>query len=140
MEHIEETENTSYAQTTDGITVTVEPFYLEDQSTPDENHFVWAYHVRIENNGVETIQLLTRYWNITDSNGMVQEVRGEGVVGEKPVLPPGESFEYTSGTPLGTPSGIMMGTYGMQLASGNLLEVDVPAFSLDSPYQPILLH
>ena len=101
----------------DAITVTVKPIYLDDQSAPDESHFVWAYHIRIENNGGETVQLRNRYWRITDSLGRVQEVRGAGVVGEQPVLKPGESFEYTSGTPLPTPSGIMTGTYQMETAA-----------------------
>ena len=82
-----------YTQTTHAITVTVEPFFLEEQSTPEENHYVWAYHVQIENRGGNTVQLVTRHWRITDSSGNVQDVRGEGVVGEQPVLQPGESFE-----------------------------------------------
>ena len=86
------------------------------------------------------MQLRTRYWRITDSMGRVQEVRGAGVVGEQPVLGPGESYEYTSGTPLPTPSGIMVGTYQMESQSGEKFEVDVPAFSLDSPYQPVKLN
>ncbi len=88
-----------YSKTTRSIRITVNPMYLEDQSAPAENHFVWAYHVRIENEGAERVQLRTRYWRITDSFGRVQEVRGPGVVGEQPVLEPGEAFEYTSGTP-----------------------------------------
>ncbi|MDH5748974.1 MAG: Co2+/Mg2+ efflux protein ApaG [Rhodospirillales bacterium] len=123
-----------YVQTTNAITVTVEPVFLADQSSAEDDHFVWAYHVRIENNGVETVQLLSRYWQITDSNGRVQEVRGDGVVGEQPVLSPGEHFEYTSGTPLQTSSGIMLGTYYMLTQGGKRLEVEVPAFSLDSPH------
>jgi GTP cyclohydrolase I len=92
-----------YNQTTKDISVTVTPIFLEDQSEPDEDHFVWAYQVRIENCGPGTVQLRSRYWHITDANGLVQEVRGSGVVGEQPVLEPGETFEYTSGTPLATP-------------------------------------
>lgn len=126
-----------YNQTTKNISVTVTPIFLEDQSEPDEDHFVWAYQVRIENHGPETVQLRSRYWHITDANGLVQEVRGSGVVGEQPVLEPGESFEYTSGTPLNTPSGIMVGSYQMQTDEGDLIEVDIPAFSLDSPHQVV---
>ena len=100
-----------YSSKTSEIRVSVEPTYLEDQSEPGEGHYVWAYHVRIENEGNETVQLLTRYWHITDGIGRIQEVRGPGVVGEQPVLEPGDSFEYTSGTPLATPSGIMLGSY-----------------------------
>ena len=129
-----------YAQTTAAIKVIVEPFYLEEQSAPEDNHFVWAYHVRIENNGQKTVQLMTRHWRITDSLGNTQEVKGDGVVGEQPVLIPGESFEYTSGTPLGTPSGIMVGTYQMETESGDRFDVDIPAFSLDSPHQPGQVH
>ena len=94
-----------YSETTNSILVTVKPFFLDDQSSPRENRFVWAYQVRIENKGPVTVQLRRRHWRITDSLGRTQEVRGDGVVGEQPVLQPGESFEYTSGTPLTTPSG-----------------------------------
>ncbi|MCH6591027.1 MAG: Co2+/Mg2+ efflux protein ApaG [Alphaproteobacteria bacterium] len=133
-------ESGAYARTTRSITVTVEPFYLDDQSVPEENHFVWAYHVCIQNHSDQTVQLLTRFWRITDSLGNVQEVRGDGVVGEQPILNPGDSFEYTSGTPLPTPSGIMVGAYQMLAQSGERFDVDVPAFSLDSPYQAVQIH
>ena len=125
-----------YEAVTRDIKVTVEPDYLENQSSPTDDHYVWAYHVRIENVGGETVQLRTRYWRITDALGHTQEVRGPGVIGEQPVLPPGESFEYTSGTPLSTPSGIMVGTYRMEAPDGDSFDVDIPAFSLDSPHQP----
>jgi ApaG protein len=129
-----------YISTSNDITVTVTPIFLEDQSDPDEDHFVWAYQVRIENNGPETVQLRARYWCITDANGLVQEVRGSGVVGEQPVLEPGETFEYTSGTPLATPSGIMVGSYQMQTDHGDRFDVEIPAFSLDSPHQVVNLN
>ncbi len=129
-----------YAAMTRSIKVIVKPFYLEDQSSPTENHFVWAYHVRIENQGEETVQLRRRHWKITDGMGRLQEVKGPGVVGEQPVLAPGESFEYTSGTPLPTPSGIMFGSYGMETKAGESFDVEIPAFSLDSPHQPIRLN
>lgn len=129
-----------YSETTRSITVTVKPFYLEDQSSRTENRYVWAYHVRIENGGKETVQLRRRYWKITDNRGQIQEVRGPGVVGEQPVLAPGESFEYTSGTPLATPSGIMVGTYEMETRGGESFSVRIPAFSLDSPHQPVRLN
>lgn len=132
--------SSSYERTTRGITVRVQPFYLEEQSSPDSRHFVWAYHVRIQNNGAETVRLLNRYWRITDCTGNVQEVRGEGVVGKQPVLRPGEAFEYASGTPLSAPSGIMVGTYFMETADGEQLDVDVPAFSLDSPHHGASVH
>jgi len=129
-----------YSKTTESITVTVEPVYLEDQSSPAEDHFVWAYHVRIENTGGETVQLRRRYWRITDALGRVQEVRGPGVVGEQPVLHPGQSFEYTSGAPLSTPSGIMDGSYDMETRDGRSFAVAIPAFSLDSPHQSVKLN
>ncbi len=124
-----------YSQTTRSITVTVTPTFLEDQSSPTDDHYVWAYQVQIENSGDEDVTLKNRYWRITDSLGRVQEVRGAGVVGEQPLLKPGESFEYTSGTPLSTPSGIMSGSYEMEGLNGESYEVLVPAFSLDSPYE-----
>ncbi len=122
-----------YSTTTSDITVTVEPTYLDHESMPDKNLFVWAYHVRIENGGKTPVQLRSRYWKITDGYGRTQEVRGAGVVGEQPVLNPGESFEYTSGTPLPTPSGIMTGSYAMENPDGELLNIAIPAFSLDAP-------
>ena len=124
-----------YSSVTRAVRVTVEPIYLEDQSSPTEDHYVWAYQVKIENDGIDTVQLINRHWRITDSLGRLQEVQGEGVVDEQPVLRPGESFEYTSGTPLVTPSGIMMGSYEMETTAGERFDVDIPAFSLDSPYQ-----
>ena len=129
-----------YAETTRSIRVTVKPYYLEDQSSPTDNRYVWAYHVRIENRGAETVQLRRRHWRITDAMGRMQEVRGPGVVGEQPVLAPGQSYEYTSGTPLPTPSGIMVGTYDMELPDGQCFAVAIPAFSLDSPHQPRRLN
>ena len=123
-----------YTETTRDIAVTVQPFYLEDQSDPDENRFVWAYRVRIENRGHETVQLLRRKWRITDARGQVMEVEGPGVVSEQPVLEAGDSFEYTSGTPLNTPSGFMQGSYRMVTSStGELFDIAIPTFSLDSP-------
>lgn len=122
-----------YISTTSNVTVSVEPVYLDHESQPEHNIYVWAYKVRIENNGKETLQLRTRYWRITDAFGRVQEVRGPGVVGEQPVLEPGQSFEYTSGTPLSTPSGIMSGIYSMEAPDGRMVEIAIPAFSLDSP-------
>jgi len=129
-----------YERTTRGITVQVEPTFLEDHSAPDDGRFVWAYHVRIENKGGETVQLRTRYWRIMDARGEVHEVRGEGVVGEQPVLGPGGAFEYTSGTPLATPSGFMAGTYSMENTEGEFFDVEIPAFSLDSPYYQAPIH
>lgn len=129
-----------YEKITRGIAVQVQPFYLEDQSTPEESHYVWAYRVRIQNKGDETVQLRTRYWRITDARGRIQEVRGPGVVGEQPVLKPGEMFEYTSGCPLPTSSGFMVGSYQMENAGGETFDIAIPAFSLDSPDQVIRLN
>jgi len=129
-----------YEKTTSDVTVKVEPQYLDDQSTPSESHFVWAYRVVIENKGAESVQLRARYWRITDANGLTQEVQGEGVVGSQPVILPGDSYEYSSGTPLPTPTGFMVGTYTMQKPGGEVITVDIPAFSLDSPYQSAIRH
>jgi ApaG protein len=121
-----------YRATTRNIEVTVTPRFMSDRSAPEKAQFFWAYTIEIANNGGETVQLKTRYWHITDAFGRVQEVRGAGVVGEEPVIPPGESFEYTSGVPLQTPSGIMAGRYGMVTDDGENFDIDIPAFSLDS--------
>jgi ApaG protein len=124
-----------YSETTRAIKITVRPSYLEQHSSPDDNRYVWAYHVRIENVGAETVHLRNRHWRITDSLGRLQEVRGPGVVGEQPVLGPGKSFEYTSSCPLQTPSGFMVGDYEMETGSGERFLARVPAFSLDIPPQ-----
>ncbi|WP_269931075.1 Co2+/Mg2+ efflux protein ApaG [Aminobacter sp. HY435] len=122
-----------YRAITRDIAVEVEPFYLEERSDPAENHYVWGYRVTIENNSEEFVQLLSRYWNITDGTGRVEEVRGPGVVGDQPELNPGDSYQYTSGCPLSTPSGIMYGRYTMRNEAGEMFDVDIPAFSLDLP-------
>ena len=129
-----------YSKTTRSVTVTVTPEYRDDQSKPDEGHFVWAYHVTIANHSEQTVQLLTRHWRIVDGTGRAQEVRGPGVVGEQPVLRPGESFEYTSATPLATPSGFMVGSYQMTTTDGSRFDVAIPAFSLDSPHIQRSVH
>jgi ApaG protein len=129
-----------YEKITRDISVSVRAFYLEEQSAPDEDRFVWAYRVNIENRGKETVQLMHRHWRITDKLGRLQEVKGPGVVGEQPVLKPGESFEYTSGCPLGTPSGIMAGTYEMSTPAGERFDIEIPAFSLDSPYDTAAIN
>jgi ApaG protein len=123
-----------YEAVTDNIKVSVKPQFLEGQTKPDENKYVWAYTVTVQNLGNETVTLLTRHWIITDGFGRRQDVRGDGVVGEQPKLGPGQSFQYTSGCPLSTPSGMMVGSYGMVTSSGRLFDVVVPAFSLDSPH------
>ena len=125
---------TAYSATTRGIRVSVQPVFLEDQSEPDRGRYVWAYRVQIENAGRETVQLLRRTWRITDAHGRVLNVHGDGVVGEQPTLEPGETFEYTSGTPLESSSGFMEGEYHMVVPlSGEAFDITIPAFSLDSP-------
>lgn len=128
-----------YSQITNQIRVSVEPTYLESQSSPLDHEYVWAYQVRIENTGDRTVQLKTRRWRIIDAAGRIFTVEGKGVVGEEPVLAPGDSFEYVSGTPLATPSGMMQGSYGMlagdEATGGHeLFEATIPTFSLDSPH------
>ncbi len=122
-----------YRTTTQEIEVEVEPFYLEDRSEPSEGRYFWGYRITIANNSSQAVQLLSRYWHITDGEGRVEEVSGPGVVGEQPDLAPGDSFQYTSGCPLTTPSGIMVGRYTMRSAGGVVFDVDIPAFSLDVP-------
>ena len=129
-----------YDTVTRSIRVTVAPHYLDDQSSPDDSYFVWAYTVQIENEGEEVVQLKHRHWRITDAHGRTQEVRGDGVVGEQPVLEPGDCFEYTSGTPLSTSSGLMVGSYRMENATGEVFDVEIPAFSLDSPHTDLRVH
>ena len=129
-----------YVATTRQIRVSVKPVYLDDQSAPQDNHFVWAYKVKIENLGGETVQLRGRHWRITDARGELYEVKGAGVIGEQPTLEPGDIYEYTSGTPLPTPSGIMSGAYHMENERGEAFDIEIPAFSLDSPYQPVRLN
>ncbi|PHZ86337.1 Co2+/Mg2+ efflux protein ApaG [Paremcibacter congregatus] len=124
----------AYEATTHGVRVSVQPFYLEEESDPEEGQFFWAYQVQIENLGDETVQLKSRYWRITDSLGRTEEVHGDGVVGEQPMIDPGYVFEYTSGAPLTTASGFMGGSYEMHKNDGSAFEVEIPSFSLDSPY------
>jgi ApaG protein len=122
-----------YETVTHGIRVTVTPHYLQDRSDPGQSRYFWAYAVEITNLSQQTVQLRSRYWRITDGAGRVQEVRGPGVVGEEPVILPGDSYEYTSGCPLTTPSGFMVGSYQVETARGEALTVEIPAFSLDLP-------
>jgi ApaG protein len=124
-----------YTRITNQIKITVVPLYLEEQSDPDDQHYVWAYTISMENTGEQTVRLVNRYWHITDANGAVQEVRGAGVVGEHPVLGAGDQYQYTSGTALRTPSGMMHGKYEMTADDGEAFFVDIPVFSLDSPTQ-----
>ncbi|WP_417319125.1 Co2+/Mg2+ efflux protein ApaG [Emcibacter sp.] len=136
---MDDSENT-YVAVTDRISVSVIPFFLDDDSEPEKGRYMWGYQVHIENNGDDTVQLERRYWKITDSMGRIQEVRGEGVVGEQPVIEPGDAYEYTSGAPLATPSGFMVGSFQMRRNDGSYFDVDIPAFSLDSPFDVQMIN
>lgn len=129
-----------YKAVTRGISVTVTPRYMPEESSPDQGRYFFAYTVEIINTSLERVQLRARYWKITDEHGRVQEVRGAGVVGEEPVLGPGESYSYTSGCPLTTPSGTMQGRYVMETAGGETFSAEIPAFSLDVPRTTRVLH
>ncbi|AEG03086.1 Co2+/Mg2+ efflux protein ApaG [Sinorhizobium meliloti WSM1022] len=122
-----------YRALTRDIEVTVEPYYLEEQSDPDDSRYVWGYRIIIANHSGLAVRLMTRYWHITDENGQVDEVSGPGVIGEQPLLNPGDTYEYSSGCPLDTPSGVMFGHYSMEAEGGETFDVAIPAFSLDSP-------
>lgn len=127
-------DETPYEALTHDVRVRVVPDYDEDQSEPDESYYFWTYTVEILNERDEPVQLRSRVWQITDAVGHTEEVRGPGVVGQTPVIEAGQSFSYTSGCPLSTPSGIMVGSYQMAGADGKLFDVEIPAFSLDSPF------
>jgi len=131
---------TAYVAVTRGIEVSVEPTYLEARSSPENSQYFWAYRVIIENQGSETVHLLSRHWMITNARGELNEVKGPGVVGEQPVLKPGERFEYTSGAPLNTPWGMMGGAYQMESESGERFDIEIPTFSLDRPNQSRFLN
>src|SRR5262249_4672824 len=122
----------AYEAETEGVVVRVKPMFLDAESSPEQNRFIWAYHAEIENRSKRRLHLLTRYWHSGDCEGRVQEVNGSGVVGQNPVLRPGERFEYTSGCPLSAPSGIMRGTYQFEDDAGAKVEAQIPAFALDS--------
>ena len=122
-----------YRKTTDGIEVTVRPEFLEGESSPEESRWFWAYTVVISNHSEMTVQLESRYWRITNALGEIEEVSGAGVIGEQPTLTPGDSFQYTSGCPLNTTSGTMIGHYVMRRNDGMSLLAQIPPFSLDIP-------
>ncbi|MGL4426611.1 MAG: Co2+/Mg2+ efflux protein ApaG [Alphaproteobacteria bacterium] len=131
----------SYQKKTHGVSIEVDPFFLNEGSHPEEEVFLWAYHIAITNQRPHPIQLCNRYWHITDASGYVHEVRGPGVVGEKPVILPSQTYEYASGVTLKTASGMMHGSYVMETGeTKEQLVVDIPAFSLDSPFEKISLH
>ncbi len=115
------------------ISISVNTAYLADQSDPSTDRYVFAYTITIANSGTVAAQLISRHWIITDAENVTQEVKGLGVVGEQPLLRPGESFEYTSGTALGTPVGTMHGTYQMVAEDGNKFDAEIPSFTLSMP-------
>ena len=133
-------DRTPYKAITRGIAVSVEPSYLEANSSPATSQYLWAYRVTIENQGRETVQLLSRHWMITNARGEFTEVKGAGVIGKQPFLKPGESYTYTSGAPLNTPSGMMGGSYQMESDRGEGFDIEIPTFSLDCPDQDVLLN
>jgi ApaG protein len=122
-----------HALTTRGVTVRVSVSYLPEQSDPEKGRWFWAYHIRIENEGRMTVQLLTRHWIINDGRGARHEVQGEGVVGEQPVIAPGDSYDYVSGCPLATPTGQMRGSYRMIGEDGSMFDIAIPRFPLVAP-------
>ena len=122
-----------YTEVTKNIRVSVKTNFLSDQSDTENSLWVWSYHILIENNGNDKVQLIDRYWKITDATGIIKEVKGSGVIGEQPTIKPGEFFEYTSGTPLNKSSGFMSGNYRMINENNESFFIDVPVFSLDTP-------
>ena len=129
-----------YSCVTRDIEITVLPEFVPERSDAGEGHFFWAYTVEIANQSDITVQVTARHWKITDANGQLEEVKGTGVVGEQPVLKPGETFRYTSGCPLSTSSGIMAGSYQVVDEAGNIFDIEVPTFSLDSPFTKRVLN
>jgi len=129
-----------YMAVTRQIKVTVEPSFDPDRSDPEEGRFFWRYSVEIANLGPEPVTLVERHWRITDAEGRQQEVRGPGVVGAQPTINPGSAFRYTSGCPLTTASGVMVGAYRMVDGDGQSFDVAIPAFSLDSPHMKRTLN
>lgn len=130
----------TFERRTHDVIVRVESDYLDDQSSPSESRFIWAYTVEIENQTDKDLTVVERHWQIADSRGQVQNVRGAGVVGEQPVVKPGETFRYTSGAPLSAPSGMMLGNYSMQTPEGDRFDVDIPPFLLDSPHEGLIFN
>jgi ApaG protein len=122
-----------YHQIAQGIRVTVMPVYIDERSDPEQNRYFWAYRVVIFNDGKRSVQVVSRHWIITDANGRTEEVRGRGVVGEQPILRPGDSFEYTSGCVLRTPRGTMHGTYEFVRNDASRFDAEIAPFDLRLP-------
>lgn len=127
------TDETYYEAVTNSVRVRVAPLYLPAQSDPGARRWVWAYRIEVENTGTAAVQLVSRRWTITDAQGRVEEVAGPGVVGEQPIIRPGETYAYASGCPLPTPGGAMVGSYHMLVDGGDPFDAAIPAFSLDVP-------
>jgi ApaG protein len=130
----------TYRAETLGIRVSVTPRFLPENSDPGNSRFFWAYDIEIANLNLQAVQLVSRHWIIQDGRGKCEEVKGAGVIGEQPVIPPGAAFQYTSGCPLGTPDGTMHGSYAMKDSAGSLFNVVIPRFALESPFTKRTLH
>ena len=136
----------SFERISNGISVSVTPIFIDQESRPEDHFYLWAYQVRIENKGLDTIRILDREWSVVDARGMQKLISGTGVFEDRPILKPGDAFEYTNTIPLSTTSGLMSGKYALESTpensafEKNILEVEAPAFSLDSPYEPALKH
>lgn len=129
-----------YEQRTENVIVRVEPEFLAEQSNPSDSRYIWAYTVEIDNQSGRDLTVVERFWQIADSRGQVHEVRGSGVVGERPVVKSGETFRYTSGAPLTAPSGMMRGSYTVKDDEGESFDIVVPTFLLDSPHEALVLN
>lgn len=129
-----------FSQITAGVMIAVRSLYLPNQSQPQISRYVWAYKVTIANQRSDTVQLISRYWRITNGRGRIEEVEGEGVVGQQPILAPGQHYDYASGCPLDTNSGFMGGYYRMKTLEGSLFQVDIPTFSLDYPFETPVMN
>ncbi len=130
----------TFEKTTDDIRVLVTPVFMDEESKPEEHFYLWAYQVRIENRSSSSIKILDRRWKVIDAHGATQNIFGAGVFKDQPALKPGDAFEYTNTIPLGTTSGFMIGKYALEKAKGTFIDVDIPTFSLDSPYESHLLN
>lgn len=130
----------SFERTTDDIRVSVTPVFMDEESDPTKHFYLWAYQVRIENLGQDSIKILDRQWHVVDALGATQDIAGVGVFQDKPSLNPGDSFEYTNTIPLSTTSGFITGTYALEKNSGTFIAIKAPTFSLDSPYAQKTLH
>lgn len=143
MDRIHETDHQSvyrFERVTHGISIHVMPIFVEQESRPEDHYYLWAYQVRIENQGRHSIKILDRQWSVIDDRGMNQFVSGAGVFEEPPVLKPGDAFEYTNTIPLKTTSGMIAGCYTIDVGGGECLDIEAPLFSLDSPYETKLLN